>query len=475
MSDPDDFTGRLARFADEFEDLAQAFDGDAARRTLADELDRGVDAFNPVRMRGRVSHAAGLLVHASGLHAKLGEICELRTPGEAPMLAEVVGFARQTTLLTPLGATGGLSPSTEVIPSGRRHRFAVGPALRSRVLNGLGAPLDERGDVPGATLVSAHNEPVSPLRRRTIDTALPTGVRVIDTLLSVGVGQRIGVFAPSGVGKSTLLGMIARGAACDVIVIGLVGERGREVREFIEHSLSPETREKAVIVASTSDRPAMERVKSAHVATAIAEYFRDQGLSVLLLVDSLTRFARAQREVGLASGEPPTRRSFPPSTFSVLPQLLERAGQGERGSITAFYTVLVEGDEETDPIAEEVRSIVDGHIVLSRKVASANRYPAIDVLASLSRVMSQVVREPHLAAAAHVRSLLARYQEIELLVQIGEYRAGADRLADAALAAKPALDAFFTQPARALEPFDASVDTLIDMARRHGPDTGQDP
>ncbi|WP_118183137.1 FliI/YscN family ATPase [Paraburkholderia phosphatilytica] len=472
MSDADDLAGRLARFAGEFDDLAESFDSDAAQRALADELDQSVAAFNPVRMRGRVSHAAGLLVNASGLHAKLGEICELRTPGEAPMLAEVVGFARQTTLLTPLGATGGLSPSTEVIPSGRGHRFAVGAALRSRVLNGLGAPLDDRGDVPGAVLVSAHNEPVNPLRRRTIDTALPTGVRVIDTLLTVGVGQRIGVFAPSGVGKSTLLGMIARGAACDVIVIGLVGERGREVREFIEHNLSPEAREKAVIVASTSDRPAMERVKSAHVATAIAEYFRDQGLSVLLLVDSLTRFARAQREVGLASGEPPTRRSFPPSTFSVLPQLLERAGQGERGSITAFYTVLVEGDEETDPIAEEVRSIVDGHIVLSRKVASANRYPAIDVLASLSRVMSQVVREPHLAAAAHVRSLLARYQEIELLVQIGEYRAGADPLADAALAAKPALEAFFTQSARALEPFDASVDALIDMARRHGPDTG---
>ncbi|MCX4161463.1 MULTISPECIES: FliI/YscN family ATPase [Paraburkholderia] len=470
MSSADDLAGRLERFAGEFGQLAESFDSDAAQRALADELEHGVDVFNPVRMRGRVSHAVGLLVNASGLHAKLGEICELRTPGELSMLAEVVGFARQTTLLTPLGATSGLSPSTEVIPSGRGHRFAVGNALRSRVLNGLGAPLDERGEVPGAVFVPAHNEPINPLRRRTIDTSLATGVRVIDTLLTVGVGQRIGVFAPSGVGKSTLLGMIARGTPCDVIVIGLVGERGREVREFIEHNLSPEAREKTVIVASTSDRPAMERVKSAHVATAIAEYFRDQGLSVLLLIDSLTRFARAQREVGLASGEPPTRRSFPPSTFSVLPQLLERAGQGERGSITAFYTVLVEGDEETDPIAEEVRSIVDGHIVLSRKVASANRYPAIDVLASLSRVMSQVVASPHRAAAAQVRSLLSRYQDIELLVQIGEYRAGADPLADAALAAKPELDTFFTQPSHALEPFDASVNALIELARRHGLD-----
>jgi ATP synthase in type III secretion protein N len=444
------------------------FDSVAARSTLALELERGLDGFNPVRMRGRVNRAVGLLVNASGVHAKLGEICELRTPGEAPMLAEVVGFARQTTLLTPLGATGGLSPSTEVIPSGRGHRFAVGPALRGRVLNGLGAPLDELGEIAGGTFVSAHNEPVNPLKRKTIDTALPTGVRVIDAMLTTGVGQRIGVFAPSGVGKSTLLGMIARGAQCDVIIIGLVGERGREVREFIEHNLSAEARARAVIVASTSDRPAMERVKSAHVATAIAEYFRDQGMRVLLLLDSLTRFARAQREVGLASGEPPTRRSFPPSTFSVLPQLLERAGQGARGSITAFYTVLVEGDEETDPIAEEVRSIVDGHIVLSRKVATANRYPAIDVLASLSRVMSQVVDAQHVKAAAHVRALLSKYQDIELLVQIGEYREGADPMADAALAVKTELDTFFAQSSRALEPFDKTLSALHDIARRHG-------
>jgi type III secretion protein N (ATPase) len=437
------------------------------RHALAAELEHGFDQFNPVRMRGRVSRAVGLLVNASGVHARLGEICELRTPGAPPMLAEVVGFARQTTLLTPLGATDGLSPSTEVIPSGRGHRFAVGAGLRGRVLNGLGAPLDAGGEIAGGTLVSAHNEPVNPLLRQTIDTPLATGVRAIDALLTVGVGQRIGVFAPSGVGKSTLLGMIARGAECDVIVIALVGERGREVREFLEHSLSPEARGKAVIVASTSDRPAMERVKSAHVATAIAEYFRDQGKRVLLLVDSLTRFARAQREVGLASGEPPTRRSFPPSTFSVLPQLLERAGQGERGSITAFYTVLVEGDEETDPIAEEVRSILDGHIVLSRKVATANRYPAIDVLASLSRVMSQVAGESHVSDAARVRELLSKYQDIELLVQIGEYREGADPLADAALRAKAPLEAFFSQRADTLAPFNETLATLHDIARRH--------
>lgn len=444
------------------------FDSASARSALTLEFERGLDQFNPMRMRGRVSRAVGLLVNASGVHAKLGELCELRTPGEEPMLAEVIGFARQTTLLTPLGATSGLSPATEVIPSGHGHRFAVGPGLRGRVLNGLGMPLDERGPIMGGMLVSTQNDPINPLRRQNIDAPLATGIRAIDSMLTVGIGQRVGVFAPSGVGKSTLLGMIARGTECEIIVIALVGERGREVREFIEHNLTPATRAKSVIVVSTSDRPAMERVKSAQVATAIAEHFRDQGLHVLLLVDSLTRFARAQREVGLASGEPPTRRSFPPSTFSVLPQLLERAGQGERGSITAFYTVLVEGDEETDPIAEEVRSILDGHIVLSRKVASANRYPAIDLLGSLSRVMSQVASDNHKKSAAHLRALLAKYQEIELLVQIGEYREGADPLADAALRAKSALDIFFTQSSDALDPFDRTINHLHDIAKQYG-------
>ncbi|RKP50596.1 FliI/YscN family ATPase [Trinickia fusca] len=427
-----------------------------------------LDGVNPLRMRGRVTQTAGLLVHASGIHARLGEVCELHTPGLAPMFAEVVGFSRQTAVLTPLGSLAGLSSATEVIPTGRAHTFEVGDALLGRVLNGLGEPLDGRGPITGGERVSAFAEPVGALERTLIDAPLPTGVRAIDGMLTTGIGQRVGIFAPAGVGKSTLLGMIARGAACDVAVVGLIGERGREVREFIEHNLSPEALARTVLVVSTSDRPAMERVKSAYVATAVAEYFRDKGLRVLLLVDSLTRFARAQREVGLASGEPPTRRSFPPSTFSVLPQLLERAGQGERGSITAFYTVLVEGEDDSDPIAEEVRSILDGHIVLSRKLAMAGHHPAIDVLASASRVMSHVTGEMHQRNAAWVREMLAKYQEIELLVQIGEYRAGSDALADAALAARAELRAFACQPSRSLDAYDDTVARLAALRNAYG-------
>ncbi|HZZ05937.1 FliI/YscN family ATPase [Paraburkholderia sp.] len=433
---------------------------------LVGDLDAGLAFFSPVSVQGRVNHAVGQILNATGIRARLGEICELRTPNQPTLLAEVVGFSRQTTLLTPLGEVAGLSPETTVVPSGREHMFPVGAALFGRVLDGLGQPLDDRGPVTGAW-VSTQQSPPNPLARRMIDTPFATGVRVIDGLMTLGEGQRVGIFAPSGVGKSTLLGMIARGAKADVNVIALVGERGREVREFIEHALSPEVRARSILVVSTSDRPAMERVKSALVATAIAEHFRDAGKRVLLLVDSLTRFARAQREVGLASGEPPTRRSFPPSTFAVLPRLLERAGQGATGSITALYTVLVEGDEESDPIAEEVRSILDGHIVLSRKIALANRYPAIDVLASLSRVMPLVTTAVHQRAAGRLRELLAKYQEIELLVQIGEYREGSDRLGDLALRARDALSAFCAQPATENAPFDALLARLTRLANDH--------
>ncbi|MBR8180765.1 type III secretion system ATPase SctN [Burkholderia ambifaria] len=455
-------------------DDPQPFGGDSAddaapfdRGRLVGDLDAGLAFFSPVSVQGRVNHAVGQILNATGIRARLGEICELRTPNQPTLLAEVVGFSRQTTLLTPLGDVAGLSPETTVVPSGREHVFPVGEALFGRVLDGLGRPLDDRGPVTGAAWVSTQQDPPNPLARKMIDTPFPTGVRVIDGLMTLGIGQRVGIFAPSGVGKSTLLGMIARGAQADVNVIALVGERGREVREFIEHSLSPEVRARSIVVVSTSDRPAMERVKSALVATAIAEHFRDAGKRVLLLVDSLTRFARAQREVGLASGEPPTRRSFPPSTFAVLPRLLERAGQGATGSITALYTVLVEGDEESDPIAEEVRSILDGHIVLSRKIALANRYPAIDVLASLSRVMPLVASRAHQQSAARVRELIAKYQEIELLVQIGEYREGSDRLGDLALRARDAIGAFCAQGSHEDVRFDALLAKLTKLANDH--------
>ncbi|SEF30564.1 ATP synthase in type III secretion protein N [Variovorax sp. YR750] len=432
---------------------------DAALGIVA-ELEQALGRVTPATIRGRVSKAVGMLIDASGIQAHVGELCELVTPGEPPLLAEVVGFRDNTAILTPLGPITGISALTEVLPTGRGHVCPVGAGLLGRVLDALGQPIDEKGPLKTRTLLPVHREPVSPLARRMIEAPLPTGIRAVDSLLTLGEGQRVGVFAPPGVGKSTLLGMLARGATADVNVIALIGERGREVKEFIEHNLGAEGLAKTVMVVSTSDRPPMERIKSAYVATTIAEHFRDQGKKVLLLVDSLTRFARAQREIGLASGEPPTRRSYPPSIFSMLPQLLERAGQGRTGSITAVYSVLTEGDEESDPIAEEVRSILDGHIVLSRKVAAANRYPAIDVLASISRVMPLVTSREHRAAAAHFRGLLAKYQEMELLVQIGEYKAGADALADEAIGARPAMLEFLSQPPDASLPYAQSVEVL---------------
>ena len=432
---------------------------DAALNIVAD-LEQAFGRITPVGMRGRVSKAVGMLIDASGIQAHVGELCELVTPGEPPLLAEVVGFHHNTAILTPLGPTTGISALTEVVPTGRGHACPVGVGLLGRVLNALGEPIDERGPLSTLAQMPVHRDPVSPLARRMIDAPLATGIRAVDGLLTLGEGQRVGVFSPPGVGKSTLLGMLARGSQADVNVIALIGERGREVKEFIEHSLGPQGLAKSVLVVSTSDRPPMERIKSAYVATTIAEHFRDQGKKVLLLVDSLTRFARAQREIGLASGEPPTRRSYPPSIFSMLPQLLERAGQGKTGSITAIYSVLTEGDEENDPIAEEVRSILDGHIVLSRKLASGNHYPAIDVLASISRVMPLVTSRSHRDAAAAFRSLLAKFQEMELLVQIGEYRAGSDAQADRAIGLRPAMLGFLRQAPESAQPFDRTVAQL---------------
>jgi ATP synthase in type III secretion protein N len=418
---------------------------DPAMKALVAELDRAIGHSSPVTMRGRVGQAVGLTIDATGIQARIGELCELVTPGEASVWAEVVGFRHNTALLTPLGPMTGLSMASEVLPTGRGLRCPVGPGLLGRVLDALGNPIDGGGPRAGQGRMPVHREAVAPLARRPVQQPFVTGLSAIDGLMTLGVGQRIGVFAPPGVGKSTLLGMLARGSNAQVNVIALVGERGREVQEFIQQNLGPAGLARSVIVVSTSDRPAMERIKCAQVATTMAEYFRDQGQSVLLLVDSLTRFARAQREVGLASGEPPTRRSYPPSVFSVLPQLLERAGQGTQGSITAVYAVLTEGEDDSDPIAEEVRSIVDGHLVLSRRLAEAGQFPAIDVLASVSRVMGQVTDAAHRADAALVRKLLSRHRELELLLQIGEYKPGQDALSDRAVRAFPALQAFLAQ------------------------------
>ncbi len=422
-----------------------------------------LDEATTLRVKGRVIQAVGTLIKAVVPKVRVGEICLLRNPGDASGTeAEVVGFQKDAAILSPLGDLQGLSGATEVIPTGHAHRVPVGPDLIGRVLDGLGRPLDEASEGP-LHLRAAYPvfaQAPDPLKRRLINRPLPLGVKAIDAALTCGEGQRMGIFAAAGGGKSTLMAMLVKGAAADVVVIALIGERGREVREFIDHELGEAGRRRSVIVCATSDRSAMERVKAAYVATAIAEYFRDQGLKVLLLMDSVTRFARAQREIGLASGEPPTRRGFPPSVFAVLPKLMERVGMNEIGSITAFYTVLVEGDDMTEPVADEARSILDGHIVLSRKLAAANHYPAIDVLASASRVMNRVVDAAHMAAAGRLRELMAGYAEVELLVRIGEYQAGSDARADEAIARRDAIVRFLRQDSGDLVPFDEVVSQL---------------
>ncbi|WP_373454498.1 type III secretion system ATPase SctN [Bordetella genomosp. 9] len=388
-----------------------------------------------IEVIGRVTQVTGTIIRAAVAGARVGQLCILRDPdGGGDIKAEVIGFAEDAALLTPIGDTRGISPRTEVLPTDGVLSVPVGMALLGRVLDGLGRPLDEatRGPLATTQTYPVQGPAPHPLSRMPIQQPLELGIRVIDGLLTCGVGQRVGIFAAAGGGKSTLMGMLANGADVDVRVVALIGERGREVGEFLQRDLG-DNLGNSVVVCATSDRSAMERVKSAYVATAIAEYFRDQGKRVLLLMDSVTRFARAQREIGLAAGEPPTRRGFPPSVFAVLPRLLERAGMNARGSITAFYTVLVEGDDMTEPVADEVRSILDGHIVLSRKLGAEHHFPAVDVLASASRVMRNVVPREHAAAAGRFRELMAKYAEIELLLNIGEYQPGHDPVADEAV------------------------------------------
>lgn len=400
----------------------------------------------PVEVKGRVVQVAGTIIKAVVPGVRVGEICTLRTPWDNwELKAEVVGFSKDAALLTPLGDIQGLSSATEVIPSGSVHMVPVGSALLGRVLDGLGNPIDGGGELIPETYYPVYADPPNPMTRRIIDKPVSLGLRVLDGLLTCGEGQRMGIFAAAGGGKSTLLSCLVKGADVDVTVLALIGERGREVREFIEHDLGKEGLKKAVLVVSTSDRSSMERLKASYVATAIAEYFRDQGKRVLLLMDSVTRFGRALREIGLAAGEPPTRRGFPPSVFSSLPRLMERAGNSDKGSITALYTVLVEGDDMTEPIADETRSILDGHIILSRKLASANHYPAIDVLASTSRVMGAIVSKEHKQLASRLRATMAKYQEVELLVQVGAYKQGSDPAADQAIALNDKINSYLRQ------------------------------
>jgi type III secretion protein N (ATPase) len=413
---------------------------------LADALDDALTDVAPIESRGRVMDAVGTLIKASGLSARVGDLCELMNPGTAwRMKAEVVGVARQATLLMPFGDLEGISAQTEVVNLGNPQTIKVGDALLGRIVDGFGEPIDHKGPIESTIQYPVRAAAPDPLTRPRVTQILQTGVRAIDGLITCGEGQRVGIFASAGTGKSSLMAMIASGTAADVTVVGLIGERGREVGEFLHGVVQPERHNRTVYVVATSDRPAVERAKAANVATTIAEYFRDQGKSVLLLIDSVTRYARALREIGLAAGEPPTRRGFPPSVFTALPRLFERAGQSSRGSITAFYTILVDDDEGGDPIGEEVRAILDGHIVLSNKLAAANHYPAIDVMASRSRVMVNVASDEQRAIAAEICALLAKYESIEMLVQIGEYKAGSDARADKSLRCRDALMAFLRQ------------------------------
>ena len=426
-------------------------------------LERAVEDALVVEAKGKVVQVVGTIIKAAVPGVKIGEICILRNPWEElETQAEVVGFTKEAVLLSALGPMVGISAQTEVIPTRQVHMVPVGDSLLGRVVDGLGHPLDfdTKGPLHPEAYYPVYAPPPSPLERTIISKPISLGIRAIDGLLTVGEGQRMGIFAAAGGGKSTLLASIIRNTEAEVSVLALIGERGREVREFIEKDLGEEGLKRAVIVCSTSDRSAMERLKAAYVATAIAEYYRDQGKKVLLMMDSVTRFGRAQREIGLAAGEPPTRRGFPPSVFSELPKLMERAGTSKKGSITALYTVLVEGDDMTEPIADETRSILDGHIILSRKLAQMNHYPAIDILASISRCQNAIIPKDHKKAAGKLREILAKYQEVELLLKIGEYEKGSDEATDEAIDKIDAVKAFLKQGLDERPEYDETIERL---------------
>ena len=416
-------------------------------------------------LKGRVVQLIGLVIESEGPNVMLGELCYVfPRGGDTPIRAEVVGFRQSRILLMPLGEVAGIGPGCDVVASEKALNVAVGPALLGRVLDGLGNPMDGKGELENTAWYPLQNSPPPPLSRARIHDKLSVGVKAIDGLLTMGQGQRIGIMAGSGVGKSTLLGMIARNTEADINVIALIGERGREVREFIERDLGEEGLKRSVVVVATSDQPALVRLKGAMTATAISEYFRDQGLNVMLMMDSVTRFAMAQREVGLTIGEPPATRGYTPSVFATLPKLLERSGPADHGSITGIYTVLVEGDDMNEPIADTVRSILDGHIVLSRQLAAQNHYPAIDVLASVSRVMLEIVDKKHWQAAQELRKVLATYRDAEDLINIGAYVSGSNPAIDKAIRLIEGTRSYLQQEVYENFSFDDSVGSLIAVA-----------
>lgn len=413
------------------------------------------------RKMGKVVNVVGLTIESAGPDAKLGDICTITPDGEeglAPIPAEVVGFKDKKTLLMPYDAVDGIGLGCIVENTGYPLRVTVSNKLLGKTLDGLGRPVD--GELTGGASYPVEATPPDPMSRAIIDEVLPLGVKAVDGLITVGKGQRIGIFAGSGVGKSTLMGMFARNTKADINVIALIGERGREVREFIERDLGEEGMKRSVVVVATSDRPALERNKAAKTATAIAEFFRDQGKDVLLMMDSLTRFSMAQREIGLASGEPPVTRGYPPSVYSEMPKLLERAGRSSKGSITGLYTVLVDGDDFNEPITDTARSILDGHIMLSRKLGHKNHYPAIDILQSISRCMSQIADREHKQAAGRLKTVLATYNEAEDLINIGAYKSGSNPSIDYAISKIDSVNEFLCQDVEEKFDFEESVSML---------------
>jgi type III secretion protein N (ATPase) len=431
---------------------------------LAAELIGSLQHTRTLAERGRVVQAFGTTLRVSGLSARIGQQCLIHDARGSGLRAEVVGLSHGDAILVPLSGLHDVASDAQVEIVAEAPTVPCGPALLGRVLDSFGMPLDGR-PLPSGQITQrpVHCAAPNPLQRLPVEQVFATGVRAIDSALTVGEGQRVGVFATAGGGKSTLLGMLARQAASDVNVIALVGERGREVREFIDDSLGAAGLARSVIVVATSDRPAMERLRAAQAATAIAEGFRAQGARVLLLMDSVTRYARALREIGLAVGEPAVRRGFPPSVFAELPRLFERAGNDATGSITAFYTVLAEDEDGSDPVAEEVRSILDGHIVLSRELAQAGHYPAIDVLASASRVFNRVAQPAHRDGALRLRALMAKHAQIRFLLQVGEYRAGSDVLADQAIERWPAIESLLRQPPEEATGFEQTLERLQEV------------
>jgi len=409
------------------------------RALLADNI--------PLIVEGRITRIVGLTLEAVGCQSAIGSRCLVMNSSDSYIEAEVVGFSGERTYLMPTGPILGLLPNARVIPGERMYDVPVGNALLGRVVDGAGLPIDNSGPIARSARVSLNGRPINPLSRSPINKPMDVGIRAINALLTVGRGQRVGLFAGSGVGKSVLLGMMTRFTAADVIVVGLIGERGREVKEFIENILGKDGMKRAVVVATPADNPPLLRLHGALLATSIAEYFRDQGKHVLLLMDSLTRYAQAQREIGLAIGEPPTTKGYPPSVFAKLPQLVERAGNGDKnqGSITAFYTVLTEGDDQQDPVADAARAVLDGHIVLSRRLSEGGHYPAIDVEASLSRSMAGITDNDHLKNARKFRELNSVYQQNRDLISVGAYSRGSDALIDRAIDFNPKMMEFLSQ------------------------------